>query len=152
MATFNWYTFSELTVDQLYAVLALRSTIFVLEQRCVYLDPDGKDKRALHLLGMEHDSLVAYIRLFPPNDDKEAVVFGRVVTAKSARKKGHGKKLLQELLHYCETHFPQFPIHCSAQYYLKKFYEDFGFEACGKIYEEEGIPHIAMKKKSKQSV
>jgi ElaA protein len=148
MVIFNWYSFSELSVDQLYTVLALRATIFVVEQRCAYLDPDGKDKNALHLLGMENDALVAYIRLFPPTDVKNNIVFGRVVTAKSARSKGYGKKLIQTLLQYCEAHFSNFSIECSAQYYLKKFYEGFGFIAYGEVYEEDGIPHIAMQKKA----
>ncbi len=128
MINFNWYKFSELTVEKLYAVLALRSDIFVVEQRCPYLDPDGKDIFALHLLGMEKDSLVAYIRLFPPTDIENYIIFGRVVTARSARKKGYGKKLIQELLAYCDAHFPETIIKCSAQYYLKQFYEGFGFK------------------------
>lgn len=68
MINFNCYKFSELTVEQIYAVLRLRADVFVVEQHCVYLDPDGKDFFALHLLGMENDSLVAYLRLFPPVD------------------------------------------------------------------------------------
>ncbi len=64
MLNLKWYQFSELTVEQLYAVIMLRSEVFVVEQRCPYLDPDGNDKQALHLLGMEEDSLVAYFRLF----------------------------------------------------------------------------------------
>jgi ElaA protein len=146
MIHFNWYSFSELTLEQLYACLALRADIFVVEQKCPYLDPDGKDIFALHLLGTENNSLAAYIRLFPPADIENYIVFGRVITARSARNKGYGKKLIQELLNYCESHFPGVSIKCSAQYYLKKFYEGFGFKIYGEIYEEDGIPHIAMQK------
>ena len=148
MINFNWYTFSELTVEQLYAVLALRSEIFVVDQHCVYLDPDGKDIFALHLLGMERDSLAAYIRLFPPTDVENYIIFGRVLTARSARNKGYGKKLIQELLTYCESSFPGISIKCSAQHYLKQFYEGFGFKTYGEIYEEVGIPHIGMQRES----
>jgi len=144
MLAFNWYTFSELTVEQLYAALVLRSETFVVEQHCPYLDPDGNDVFARHVLGMEHNALVAYLRLFPPTDIEQYVVFGRVVTARSARTKGFGKQLIQALLTYCDTHFPGIRIQCSAQYYLKKFYEGFGFEAYGDVYEEDGIPHVAM--------
>lgn len=143
---FNWYAFSELTVEQLYAILTLRSEVFVVEQRCPYLDPDGKDRAALHLLGMKKNALVAYIRLFPPTEAESNLIFGRVVTAKSARNKGYGKRLLQELLTYCGTHFPGINIKCSAQYYLKQFYEGFGFQAYGEVYEEDDIPHIAMRR------
>lgn len=146
MLNFNWYKFSELTVEQLYSVLALRSDIFVVEQRCPYLDPDGKDIFALHLLGMQEGSLVAYLRLFPPTDIENYLVFGRIVIAKSARTQGYGKRLMQELLNYCDTHFPNTCIKCSAQHYLKKFYEGFGFKAYGEVYEEDGIPHLAMQR------
>ncbi len=151
MIHFNWYKFSELTLEKLYAVLALRVDIFVVEQHCPYLDPDGKDIFALHLLGMEEDSLVAYIRLFPPTDIENYIVFGRVVTARSARNQGYGKKLLQELISYCDTHFPSVTIQCSAQHYLQKFYEGFGFEAYSEVYEEDGIPHIAMQRSKRHA-
>jgi ElaA protein len=146
MINFNWYTFSELTAEQLYDILQLRSSIFVVEQRCNYLDADGKDQSALHLLGKEKDALVAYLRLFPPRESQSDIVFGRVLTALSARAKGYGKKLLEEMLRFCHNHFPDSSIKCSAQYYLKKFYEGFGFIAYGEIYEEANIPHIAMRK------
>lgn len=144
MIDFSWYKFSELTAEQIYAALALRAEIFVVDQNCVYLDPDGKDRVALHLFGEENHSLVAYMRLFLPTEMNNYIVFGRVVTARSARTKGYGKKLIQNLLAYCNKHYPGINIKCSAQYYLKKFYEGFGFKAYGEIYQEDGIPHIAM--------
>lgn len=144
MVKFIWRKFSELTTEELYSALALRADVFVVDQKCPYLDLDGKDIYALHLLGMENNTLVAYIRLFPPSDIQNYVVFGRVVTAKSARGKGHGKRLMQELLAYCKNNFPEITIECSAQLYLKKFYEDFGFKAHGEVYEDVGIPHISM--------
>ena len=144
MINFNWYEFSKLNAKQLYDVLALRADVFILEQNCAYLDPDGNDIHARHLLGMEEDSLVAYVRLFPPVANEIYIIFGRVVTARSARNKGYGKKLIQELLTYCEIHFPSINIKCSAQLYLQKFYEEFGFKVVGNTYEEDGIPHIAM--------
>jgi ElaA protein len=144
MINFNWYKFSELTTKQLYSVLALRCEVFVVEQRCPYLDADGQDIFAYHLLGAEDNMLIAYLRLFPPSDVENYIVFGRVVTARSVRSKGFGKKLIQELLKYCDTNFPNISIKCSAQYYLKKFYNGFGFVMHGDVYEEDGIPHIAM--------
>lgn len=85
MLKFNWYKFHDLTPEQLYAFLILRSDTFVVEQHCPYLDPDGKDIFALHLIGTEKNSLVAYARLFPPTDTANYIEFGRVVTARSAR-------------------------------------------------------------------
>ncbi|QLH42931.1 MAG: GNAT family N-acetyltransferase [Coxiellaceae bacterium] len=146
MLNFRWLNFTDLSVPELYAILALRSDVFVVEQSCVYLDPDGKDSYAIHLLGEEAGELVAYLRLFPPTDIENYLVFGRVVTSRAARTKGYGKKMMQELLVYCNKYYPGVEIKCSAQFYLKKFYESFGFQALGEVYDEDGIPHISMRK------
>ena len=146
MFKFNWYTFSELTSNQLYEILKLRAEIFVVEQKCAYLDPDGKDIHALHLLGMENHHLVAYLRLFLPTETQKYIIFGRIVTTQYTRKKGYGKKLMHEMLDYCETNFPHIRIDCSAQYHLKSFYESFGFKTFGEPYDEDGILHIGMRK------
>ncbi|HHP0252071.1 TPA: GNAT family N-acetyltransferase [Legionella pneumophila] len=146
MLHFKWCEFSELTSKQLYDILALRASVFVVEQHCPYLDPDGRDFFSMHLLGLEENSLVAYLRLFLPTEIENNLTFGRVVTAKSARTKGYGRKLIRELLSYCDMHYPGIRIQCSAQNYLKKFYEEFGFKSYGSVYEEDGIPHIAMQR------
>lgn len=146
MLKFHWYEFSDLTVNQLYKILVKRAEVFVVEQHCVYQDPDGKDPFALHLMGEEQGELVAYLRLFPPTDIENYLVFGRILTSRSARVKGYGKQLMQELLNYCHKHYPAVTIKCSAQFYLKKFYEGFGFKAIGEPYDEDGIPHIAMER------
>ena len=146
MINYSWYKFSELTVEKLYAVLKLRADVFVVEQDGAYLDPDGKDLLALHLLGMEDDSVVAYLRLFPPDDIENYIIFGRVATARTARGKGYGKKLMRELIAYCDINFSGIGMMCSARDYLKKFYEEFGFKARGEVYEEDGFPHLSMQR------
>ena len=146
MISFNWCHFSELSTQQLYAILALRSAVFVVEQACAYPDIDGQDLNALHLLGVENDVLVTYLRLFPPTDAEHMIVFGRVATEKSARTKGYAKQLMQTLLSYSDTYFPGIEIKCSAQHYLTRFYEDVGFKTHGMVYAEDGIPHIEMRR------
>lgn len=146
MVNFTWSQFSELSGLDVYTLLALRSETFVVEQHCFYLDPDGKDLKALHLRGIEDGQLVAYLRLFLPTETNHCLVFGRVLTAKSARSKGVGKQLMNVLLQYCASHYPNISIQCSAQYYLKKFYERFGFVAFGEVYDDAGVPHIGMLK------
>jgi ElaA protein len=148
MIQFTWSAFYKLSLDQLYAILALRSDVFVVEQRCFYLDPDGNDRTAVHLMGQEDNSLVAYARLFPPTDEKNYLVFGRVLTSNTVRGKGYGKKLITELLQYCDTHFKGIPIKASAQLYLQKFYEEFGFVTKGNPYDDAGVPHIEMVKQA----
>ena len=144
MINFSWHQFHSLTIDKLYAIFSLRSEVFVVEQNCVYQDIDGKDIYAIHLLGIENNVLAAYLRLFIPTGGNNFIVFGRVVTASNVRKHGYGKKLIEEMLNYCKKNFPKTAIKCSAQLYLKKFYEGFGFQTIGDAYDEDGIPHIIM--------
>ena len=146
MIQLKWYTFSQLSSMQLYKLLMLRSEVFVVEQQCPYLDPDGQDPLALHLLVEKNNTVTAYLRLFLPTDQEKEIFFGRIVISKIERKNGYGKELMQELLRYCNTHYPDVNIKCYAQAYLQKFYETFGFEAIGELFEEDGIPHVLMQK------
>ncbi len=148
MIHFQVCAFSELSAQQLYEILLLRSQVFVEEQRCTLPDVDGADPEAMHLLGKEAGKLVAYLRIFLPNGSQNKIVFGRVVTAPDARQKGYGKALMQALLDYCAAHYPGVTIKCSAQQYLQKFYEGLGFVAYGELYEEAGIIHIAMERRT----
>ncbi|MFC3909074.1 GNAT family N-acetyltransferase [Legionella dresdenensis] len=134
--------FSELDCDTLYDILALRSEVFVLGQECVYQDPDYHDKNAIHVLIYADEQLAAYARILI--DEKKGLNFGRVLTAPQHRKKGLGRLIVQTVLEYIETHYPPQPITISAQHYLQKFYENFGFIIQGELYQLEGIPHITM--------
>lgn len=140
---FVWKSFSDLTNDELYDILALRFRVFVEEQQCLYLDPDGLDKDAMHLMAMVDNQIVGYLRLLPVNE-KNQLIFGRVLSNPDARGKGYGKSLMTELLNFCKTHHPSQTVKCSAQAYLIEFYRGFGFETVGKEYAEAGIPHIGM--------
>ncbi|TYA74187.1 GNAT family N-acetyltransferase [Seonamhaeicola marinus] len=136
--------FKELTTQELYDVLQLRSEVFVVEQDCVYQDIDGKDQKAIHVLGFEDNSLVAYTRIFKPGDYFEDASIGRVVVAKNKRDKAYGKLIMQASIKGVEDEFNLSKIKISAQLYLKKFYSDLGFKAIGEDYLEDNIPHIAM--------
>jgi ElaA protein len=147
MTTWQWRTFDALTPNELYDILALRQEVFVLEQNCLYTDLDYKDHHALHLLGKEGDKLVSYLRLLPENIAyKEAVSIGRVATSPQARGLGLGRAAMLETLLYLKKSHTLVPIVISAQAYLIKFYESFGFQALGEQYDEDGIPHIKMQK------
>lgn len=142
---FEWKQFQELTIDELYAVIHLREKVFVVEQDCVYLDVDYKDQKAIHCLGWEGEKLAAYCRFFEKGDYMpEANSFGRVVTAPEFRGQGLGKKLVAEAISYISEYYSGEKIHISAQAYLEKFYEEFGFKTVGKGYLEDNIPHLAM--------
>jgi ElaA protein len=129
----------------LYDILALREAVFTIEQKCPLADLDYLDKNAIHAIG-QYDGLVcAVARILPPNIYKANVAsFGRFLVKKDFRKKGVGIKLMQEVMHYIYTHYPNAPIDISAQLYLKKFYTDLGLKAIGEPYDEGGILHIRM--------
>lgn len=137
-------TFSELTLQELYTILQLRSEVFVVEQDCVYQDIDGKDEKALHVLGFKSDKLIAYTRIFKPGDYFENASIGRVVVKKNERDFKYGYAIMKASMEAIETRFNQRKIKISAQAHLKSFYNNCGFIAFGETYLEDGIPHTAM--------
>lgn len=144
----NWSIkkFEELTPFELYAILQLRSEVFVVEQNCVYQDADDKDKYAWHLMGWQDDNLTAYTRLIPAGISYTEPSIGRVVTSPSARGTGAGRELMNRSIELCYSLFGIQPIRIGAQLYLKEFYSSLGFIATGDIYLEDGIEHIEMVK------
>lgn len=146
MCYFKCKTFSELSLDELYEIMALRQEVFVVEQDCPYLDADGKDQDSWHLTGVDKNGkLIAYARIVPQGISyKNYPSIGRIITAASVRGKGVGKKLLLASLEATGKLFEGQAIKISAQCYLIKFYESFGFKTSGEEYLEDNIPHIAM--------
>jgi ElaA protein len=140
--------FAELTSQELYALLRLRSEVFVVEQDCVFLDMDDKDQQCHHLLGYKGDLLAAYTRIVPKGisyDDYASI--GRVVSSPQVRGEGRGKELMEESIKRLHSLYGTVPIKIGAQLYLKKFYESLGFQQCGDVYDEDGIDHIPMLRK-----
>ena len=137
-------TFEEFSLQKLYEVLQLRAEVFVVEQNCPYQDVDGKDQKALHVLGYADGKLVAYTRLFKPGDYFERASIGRVIVKENYRKYGYGKDIMNASIKVLEDEFDTKEIELSAQVYLKKFYNDLGFIEFGESYLEDNIPHIRM--------
>jgi ElaA protein len=136
--------FEALTVNELYDLLKLRSEIFVVEQNCVYLDLDGKDKIALHLYGEFEGNIVAHARLFKAGISFDNASIGRVVVDVSYRYRKLGHDLMREAIAGIQLHFKESKITIGAQLYLKKFYESHGFVQISEMYLEDDIPHIDM--------
>lgn len=140
-------SFSELTTKELYEILQLRSEVFVVEQNCVYQDIDFKDQKALHIIGLKNDKIIAYTRVFKPGDYFLEASIGRVVVKQSERKYNYGHQIVVSSIKAIETNFKETTIKISAQTYLIKFYNSLEFQQIGKEYLEDNIPHIAMIKK-----
>lgn len=146
--------FDDLKPSALYAILRLRAEVFQIEQNCLYLDIDGRDAAALHLMGWGRDEgdqpiLCASARLFLPQTlgseglIKESVI-GRVITSSAMRGTGLGHVLMERAIEALKTQAPESAIRISAQAHLQAFYARHGFQAVGDIYDEDGIPHIKM--------
>lgn len=148
MTEWQWSSFKALDIDSLYALLARRQQVFVLEQRCLYQDLDALDQRAYHLLGWQMHAgvrtLVAYLRCVEPGVKYPEPSLGRVMTVDAARGSGLGKALLEQGLRCSEQQFPGQRIRISAQLYLERFYQGFGFRSCSEPYDEDGIAHLEM--------
>ncbi len=136
--------FQELTTSELYELLQLRSEVFVVEQNCVYQDIDGKDAKALHVLGKKEGKTIAYTRLFNSGEYFDTPSIGRVVVKKSERMYGYGHDLMKASIKAILDNYNETTITISAQTYLQKFYKSHGFEQVGEAYLEDGIPHIRM--------
>lgn len=137
-------SFQELTTEELYALLQLRSEVFVVEQDCVYQDVDGKDFKAVHIIGKKEDRVVAYTRVFKPGDYFDKTAIGRVVVKASERQYGLGKVIMKASIDHVEQRMKEKTIVLSAQVYLIKFYNGLGFCEVGEEYLEDDIPHIKM--------
>lgn len=136
--------FDELTIHELYELMALRQEVFVVEQNCPYQDADFKDQDSLHVLGRQNNNLVAYTRLVPKGMSYEKYhAIGRVITAQSVRGMGIGEELMIKSIEAIKS-FLGDEVKISAQVYAIPFYEKVGFYVTGEPYLEDGIPHTAM--------
>jgi ElaA protein len=146
--TWQWSAYEELTREDLYAILAKRQEVFIIEQQCIYPDLDGIDPHAWHLMGWGEKEgkreLLAYLRCVHPGIKYAEVSLGRVLSAPAARGTGIGRALLAEGLANVARVYPGQSIRISAQLYLEKFYASFGFVSIGVPYDEDDIPHIEM--------
>ncbi|WP_296383404.1 GNAT family N-acetyltransferase [Winogradskyella sp.] len=137
-------TFKELSIQELYDLLQLRSEVFVVEQDCVYQDIDGKDQKALHILGFKNGKVVAYTRVFKPGDYFKETSIGRVVVQENERQHKYGYDIMNASIKAIKIHYNSTEIRISAQTHLKRFYNNLDFTGVGEEYLEDGIPHINM--------
>jgi len=144
MNRFDILSYEELTKDQLYCILRLRTEVFVVEQRICYQDMDNLDQQALHVLLQHQNTILAYARVL--TTDKGQIRFGRVLTAPDFRGQGHGKELMQRLMNWLHQQYKGKMLHIHAQAYLQTFYQNFGLETQGEPYILEDIAHLSMTK------
>lgn len=142
------YLFNELSVNLLYEILKHRSEVFFLEQQCACEDLDEKDKFARHLILKNDNEVVAYARIFLSGQVYPEASIGRVLVPKKERGKGYGAQLTQAAIELIEKIEPDGVIRISAQAQVEGLYSNFGFISEGQYYDECGIQHINMTRKS----
>jgi len=145
MLSWHWLRFGDLGVDGVYDMLALRCRVFILEQG-PYLDPDGLDRQAWHLLGRDAaGELLAYLRVVDPGLKYDEPSIGRVIVDARLRGTGSGHALVREALRRCDAQaWPGRANRISAQAHLQAFYRAHGYETIGEPYAEDSIPHVEM--------
>ena len=135
----QWTRFDDLGPRHLYALLRARGEVFIIEQRCAFLDTDGADLNAWHLLGWvapqrTSDSgespapaLAAYLRLIEPGRVFDEPSIGRVLTVETFRRIGLGRPLIKQGLSKAAEVYPGQPVRIGAQIRLERFYQSLGF-------------------------
>lgn len=155
LATLCWYEWRAFDPDTLYALLRLRSAVFVVEQACVFLDPDGLDPHCAHLIAVDDaGDLVGALRLVPPGLKRPqsaspaaaGPALGRLVTAAPVRRTGLGRRLMVEGLRRCAHQHPGVAVSISAQAHLLAFYAGLGFTPVGAPYDEDRILHVDLRR------
>ncbi|WP_345811156.1 GNAT family N-acetyltransferase [Paraburkholderia sp. PREW-6R] len=145
----RWKRFDDLTTSEVYAMLAARSAVFVVEQNCVYGDIDGLDFDAWHLLaygpGGRTAALAGYLRVLLPDAGDADIRIGRVLTTQPFRGIGLGNAMLERALTHIREQWPDAPVRLHAQAHLQRFYGAFGFAPVSDIHDEDGIPHVWMR-------
>lgn len=136
--------FDDLTLSELYKILNLRNEVFVVEQDCAYLDTDGKDQVAHHVMLWDDEVLAAYARIFAPRIKYPTSSIGRVVVHFAYRDLKLGHLLMEHAVKAVEDLYKTGNITISAQAHLQRFYNKHGFETVSEEYMEDDIPHVEM--------
>ena len=139
--------FSELTLDELYDILKLRTDIFVVEQNCPYGELDNKDKESIHIFYKDNGEITAYLRIIPKFLSYDSVSMGRICVKKECRSRKLGRVIVKDAIDYIEKEMNEYIITIGAQEYLKDFYASFDFKPISGVYDEDGIEHLDMQRK-----
>ena len=134
--------FDELSACDMYQIMKLRVDVFVVEQRCIYPEIDGKDPSSFHVYISDGEDIVAYARVLPPGVSFPEASIGRVI----AKRRGEhlGEQVMGTAIDVARTRFETPGIRIEAQTHARGFYEKLGFSQTSEEFLDEGIPHIEM--------
>tara|TARA_B110000503_G_scaffold118234_1_gene178966 strand:- start:6656 stop:7051 length:396 start_codon:yes stop_codon:yes gene_type:complete len=124
--------------------MALRTSIFVVEQNCPYQDIDDKDLTAFHVYGKIDQNVIAVCRILPSGISYAEISIGRVAVSMEYRGTNVANDLMHQTIHFIENQWGKKDIRISAQQHLTTFYNRFGFVQVSEMYLEDDIPHVEM--------
>ena len=134
--------FNELSLEELYGILRVRSEVFVTGQKCLYVDPDGKDLDSVQVFALEGDRIIGCLRIY--GKEPGVLQIGRVAVIESQRGRGIGKQMMWQAIDYITENLLEEKIYLEAQTYAIGFYEKLGFKVISDEFLDEGIPHKGM--------
>lgn len=140
----NFKHFTELTALEYHSILELRTSVFVVEQKCPYQEIDQKDLSSYHVWGAIENEIVAVSRIVEPGISYVDLSIGRVAVKSEYRGTHISRDLMNQSLSFINSTLGEQPVRISAQEHLQTFYHKFGFKTVGSIYLEDAIPHIEM--------
>ena len=132
--------FNGLNINELYEILKLRNEVFIVEQECIYQDLDDIDKDSIHVLCIDDNKIIAYLRIIPKQYGD--VYIGRVLSTK--RRCGVASDMLRNAIDYIKDNLGADNIYVEAQLYVKELYEKLGFKVVSDVFKLDGIEHIKM--------
>jgi ElaA protein len=136
---------AELSTDELYSFLKLRTDVFFVEQRIDEEELDNRDQEPTteHLWIADDRGTAAYLRIIvdaAPTHKDARRLFGRVATRPDRRGEGLSRLLIGEVIRL----YGHEPMLLHAQEYVVPLYAKFGFEPFGDLYVEAGLSHRMM--------
>ncbi len=142
MTQFIIKKYPDLTLNELYMILRLRSEVFIVEQDCVYQDIDNLDQDAIHVWMTVDGKVVAYCRVLKANTYLDEVAVGRVISLE--RGKGYGLDIFRKGVEVAQSEFGAVRIKIRAQQQAEKFYEKADFHRIAEPFMYEGLMHVDM--------
>lgn len=134
--------FSDLSLEELYGILRVRSEVFVTGQKCLYVDPDGKDIGAVQVFASEGKHIIGCLRIY--QKEPGVLQIGRVAVIESQRGRSIGMQMMRQAVSYVRDNLTDEKIYLEAQTYAIGFYEKLGFKVISDEFLDEGIPHKGM--------
>lgn len=143
--TVEIHHYVDLDKDDFHDLIALRIAVFVVEQNCPYIELDGKDKKAYHLIVKnEAKKIVGTLRIFAAGIAYNEASIGRVASHPDYRHLKIGHLMMKHAMDFIHHQLNKVNVRISAQTHLCNFYANYGFVATGHEYLEDGIPHSEM--------